>query len=101
MNGRLSDIWVYLSASPLLGLTVTLVAYQAAYWLYQRARFHPLLNPVAVTVALIATALTLTHTPYGTYFSGAQFIHCSISDISRVPYSSTNWSALASSRSGK
>ena len=75
MNGRLSDIWVYLSASPLLGLTVTLVAYQAAYWLYQRARFHPLLNPVAVTVALIATALTLTHTPYGTYFSGAQFIH--------------------------
>ncbi len=75
MNTRLSDIWVYLSASPLLGLTMTLVAYQAAYWLYERAHFHPLLNPVAVTVALIASALALTGTPYPTYFSGAQFIH--------------------------
>jgi len=71
----LNDIWVYLSATPLLGLTLTLVAYQAAYWLYERAGFHPLLNPVAITVALIVTALLLTHTPYSTYFSGAQFIH--------------------------
>ncbi|HEX4329829.1 MAG TPA: LrgB family protein [Burkholderiales bacterium] len=75
MGARLNDIWVYLSTTPLIGLTLTLVAYQAAYWLYQRANFHPLLNPVAVTVALIVTALLLTHTPYQTYFSGAQFIH--------------------------
>lgn len=75
MNARFTDIWAYLSATPLLGLTVTLLAYQAAYWLYQRANFHPLLNPVAVSVALIAGALTLTHTPYSTYFTGAQFIH--------------------------
>lgn len=71
----LNDIWVYLSATPLLGLTLTLVAYQAAYRLYESAGFHPLLNPVAITVALIVTALLLTHTPYSTYFSGAQFIH--------------------------
>jgi predicted murein hydrolase (TIGR00659 family) len=75
MNARLTDIWVYLSATPLLGLTFTLVAYQAAYWLYQRANFHPLLNPVAISVAIIASTLALTHTPYQTYFSGAQFIH--------------------------
>lgn len=75
MGARLNDIWVYLTATPLIGLTLTLVAYQAAYWLYKRANFHPLLNPVAVTVALIVTALLVTGTPYQTYFSGAQFIH--------------------------
>ena len=31
MNARFEDIWVYLSATPLLGLTVTLIAYQIAY----------------------------------------------------------------------
>ena len=75
MNARFEDIWVYLSATPLLGLTVTLIAYQIAYGLYARAKFHPLLNPVAVSVALLAGLLTLTGTSYQTYFSGAQFIH--------------------------
>jgi len=75
MNARLNDIWVYLSATPLLGLTATLIAYQAAYWLYARARFHPLLNPVAVAVGLLVGLLSLTGTSYQTYFSGAQFIH--------------------------
>ena len=75
MNPRFNDIWVYLSATPLLGLTVTLIAYQLAYWVYARARFHPLLNPVAVSVALLSALLVLTNTPYPSYFSGAQFIH--------------------------
>lgn len=75
MSPRIADIWVYLSASPLLGLTLTLVAYQAAYWLYQRAGFHPLLNPVALAIAVLVAALNLTSTPYATYFDGAQFVH--------------------------
>ena len=29
MPPRIADIWVYLSASPLLGLTITPVAYQS------------------------------------------------------------------------
>jgi len=29
-SANLAEIWVYLSASPLLGLTVTLLAYQGA-----------------------------------------------------------------------
>ena len=45
MHG-LRDIWVYLSASPLLHLTLTLAAYQAGFWLYKRGGFNPLLNPV-------------------------------------------------------
>ena len=53
MNARFEDIRVYLSATPLLGLTVTLIAYRIAYWLYTRAKFHPLLNPVVVSVALL------------------------------------------------
>lgn len=75
MNPKLADIWVYLSATPLLGLTVTLVAYQAAYWIYSRARFNPLLNPVALAVALLVALLAGTGTPYTTYFEGAQFVH--------------------------
>lgn len=75
MNPRIADIWVYLSASPLLGLTLTLLAYQAAYWLYQRAGFNPLLNPVLLAIVMLVTALSITGTPYATYFDGAQFVH--------------------------
>jgi predicted murein hydrolase (TIGR00659 family) len=75
MTGRLGDVWVYLSTTPLLGLTLTLVVYQAAYWLYRRANFHPLLNPVAVAVAVLVALLAITGTPYQTYFDGAQFVH--------------------------
>jgi predicted murein hydrolase (TIGR00659 family) len=75
MRENLSDIWVYLSATPLLGLTLTLAIYQAAYWLYRRARFHPLLNPVPLAVAALVALLVLTGTPYQTYFDGAQFVH--------------------------
>lgn len=72
---RIADIWVYLSASPLLGLTITLLAYQGAYWLYQRAGFNPLLNPVLLAIIVLVAALKLTDTPYQTYFDGAQFVH--------------------------
>ncbi len=72
---QLAEIWVYLSASPLLGLTVTLLAYQGAWWLYRRAGFHPLANPVLLAVAALVLLLQLTGTPYPTYFDGAQFVH--------------------------
>lgn len=75
MTGKLGDIWVYLSASPLLGLTITLVVYQAAYWVYAKARFHPLLNPVALSVLVLVGLLKATDTEYATYFDGAQFVH--------------------------
>ncbi len=75
MTPRLDEIWVYLSASPLLGLTLTLLAYQAAYWIYARARFHPVANPVLLAVAMLASLLLVTETPYATYFEGAQFVH--------------------------
>jgi predicted murein hydrolase (TIGR00659 family) len=72
---KLAEIWVYLSTSPLLGLTATLLAYQAAYWAYRRLDFTPLANPVAIAVAFLVALLWLTGTPYATYFDGAQFVH--------------------------
>ena len=75
MQPRLDEIWVYLSASPLLGLTVTLLAYQFAFSVYQRSGFHPLANPTLIAVALLVLLLSATGTPYRTYFDGAQFVH--------------------------
>ncbi|MDH4172812.1 MAG: LrgB family protein [Betaproteobacteria bacterium] len=75
MSGRLTDIWVYLSASPLLWLTATLAAYQGAFWLYRKANMNPLANPVAIAVAALVALLWFTDTPYPVYFEGAQFVH--------------------------
>lgn len=75
LTPRLGEIWVYLAATPLLGLTLTLLAYQFAFWCYQRSGGNPLANPVAISVCLVVALLTLTSTPYRTYFEGAQFVH--------------------------
>ncbi|MDP3438389.1 MAG: LrgB family protein [Azonexus sp.] len=75
MTPPISEIWVYLSASPLLGLTITLLAYQGAFWLYQRTGCNPLANPVLIAVSVLVLFLTLTATSYETYFAGAQFVH--------------------------
>lgn len=71
----LTDIWVYLSASPLLGLTMTLVAYLLSFRLYQRSGGSPMLNPVLMAVAMIILVLLVTGIPYRDYFDGAQFVH--------------------------
>jgi predicted murein hydrolase (TIGR00659 family) len=75
MPPSLRDIWVYLAASPLLALTLTLVAYQAGHWIYRRMNLNPLLNPVLLAVLAIVGVLLLTGTSYQTYFEGAQFVH--------------------------
>jgi hypothetical protein len=38
--------WVYLQSGPLLGLTATLLAWQGASWLDQRARHAFWSNPI-------------------------------------------------------
>ncbi|MCK5003267.1 MAG: LrgB family protein [Gammaproteobacteria bacterium] len=75
VESDLSTIWVYLSATPLLGLTITLVAYSLAYRLYIYANSNPLLNPVLTAVILLITLLLVTETSYETYFEGGQFVH--------------------------
>ncbi len=69
------ELWVYLSATPLFGLTATLVTYVLAHTLYLRLNQAPWANPVLWSVSTIAAVLLITGVPYPTYFSGAQFIH--------------------------
>jgi len=75
MDGELYDIWVYLAERPLVGLTMTLVAYAAGQWVYTRTRMFPLFNPVLIAIAVIGGLLYATDTPYELYFEGAQFVH--------------------------
>lgn len=70
-----ADIWGHLSESPLLWLTATLLAYQAACWLSRLLGGHPLANPVLTAMLVLAGVLHLTHTPYTTYFEASRFIH--------------------------
>lgn len=74
-KANLDVLWVYLSTSPLTGLTLTLVAYLFAYWLQKKTHSHPLANTVLTSVVIIVIALQLTDTSYQDYFEGAQFIH--------------------------
>ncbi|CAD5370309.1 LrgA-associated membrane protein LrgB [Rubrivivax sp. A210] len=69
------QLWVYLSATPLFGLTATLSVYVLAQLVYQRLEQAPWANPVLWTVLALGGLLLATGTPYPTYFSGAQFIH--------------------------
>ena len=69
------QLWVYLSTTPLFGLTATIVTYALAQALYLRLGQAPWANPVLWTVLVLAVLLTLSGTPYPRYFSGAQFIH--------------------------
>lgn len=69
------QLWVYLSASPLFGLTATLVVYLLAQAAYVRLGHAPWANPVLWSIVTIAGGLTITKVDYPTYFAGAQFIH--------------------------
>lgn len=70
-----STLWVYLAATPLLWLTVTLAAWLVADGLARASGRHALVNPVLIAVVLLALLLRVTGTDYGTYFEGAQFVH--------------------------
>ncbi len=71
----MARIWVYLSATPLLWLAATLLAYEAGSFVFRRAGGRPLFHPVPIAVALLIGTLAATDTAYETYFGGAQFVH--------------------------
>lgn len=75
MQASFVELWVYLAATPLFGLTATLVVYVLAQAVYTRLGQPPWANPVLWTVLVLAALLAATRTPYPTYFAGAQFIH--------------------------
>lgn len=69
------SLWVYLSTTPLLWLTVTLLAWIAADAIAARCNRHPIANPVLIAIVIVSVLLLMTGTPHGTYFEGAQFVH--------------------------
>jgi len=69
------SLWVYLSQSPLLWLTVTLLTYAVADAVSLATHRHALANPVFHSMWIIGAFLLLTGTSYTTYFEGAQFVH--------------------------
>lgn len=71
----ISDIWVYLSGSPLLALVLTLSAYWLGLTLYERSQRNPLANPVLIAVLVVTLAIDVLDMPYAKYFEGAQFVH--------------------------
>jgi predicted murein hydrolase (TIGR00659 family) len=75
MSDNPFSLWVYLSQSPLLWLTVTLLTYVVADAVSLATHRHPLANPVLHSLWIIGIFLVLTGTSYTTYFSGAQFVH--------------------------
>ena len=75
MNDNPFSLWVYLSQSPLLWLSVTLLVYAIADTVSLKTRRNPLANPVLHSMWIIGAFLLLTGTSYATYFGGAQFVH--------------------------
>jgi len=69
------SFWVYLAASPLWWLTLTIILYRFAQTLFFKSGNLSLLNPVAVSIIALIALLELSHTPYERYFAGAQFLH--------------------------
>lgn len=75
MQTSFEEIRAYLSASPLLGLFMTLLAYQVALWIHRRCNGNPLTHPVLLSITFIVITLSITGIDYRSYFSGAQFVH--------------------------
>jgi predicted murein hydrolase (TIGR00659 family) len=71
----LGDIWVYLSAGPLLHLTLTVLVYLVADWVFRRSGQKAIFNPVLLSILVLVALLGITGTDYPTYFAGAQFVH--------------------------
>ena len=74
MNLHLDEAWTAVSTSPLLGVTLTLAAYQLARWLWRRAGNHPGVNPVLIAIVLVGVALWVMRIDYDTYMEGGSVI---------------------------
>jgi predicted murein hydrolase (TIGR00659 family) len=74
MSLHLEEAWTAVSTSPLLGVALTLGAYQLARWLWLRAGNHPGVNPVLIAIVLIGVVLWLTGIDYDTYMEGGSVV---------------------------
>jgi predicted murein hydrolase (TIGR00659 family) len=75
VNNDVFALWVYLARTPLLWLTVTILAYCLCDRISAALHRTPLANPVLMSMCLVGVLVRVSGTPYATYFDGAQFIH--------------------------
>lgn len=69
------ELWVHLSASPLIWLTMTLCIWIAASEVSARLGRHPLASPVLSSILILSATLWIFEVPYERFFAGAQFVH--------------------------
>lgn len=74
MSLHLSQAWASTVHSPLLGIVLTLGAYQAARALWRRSGRSSLANPVLVAILIVVAVLLATGTSYPDYLDGARYI---------------------------
>jgi putative effector of murein hydrolase len=70
---RPGETWDWLTASPLLGLTLTLAGYAVGRWAHRRTG-NPALQPVLVAIVLIGAFLLVADIPYRDYLAGGSFV---------------------------
>lgn len=75
MNTAINALWTPLATTPLVWLVVTLAAYVAGRWVQSACGGSAFASPVLIAIVLVSAVLLATHTPYRTYFAGAQFIN--------------------------
>lgn len=71
----LHALWTPMAVSPLLWLTLTLLSFVLGRSAQRLCGGSPLVNPVLVAIAIMASLLEATDTSYATYFNGAQFVN--------------------------
>jgi putative effector of murein hydrolase len=74
-TSALHDLWVQLTATPLFGLTLTILSYSIGRAIQRACRGATLANPVLISILLTGGVLGITGIPYKTYFVSAQLIH--------------------------
>ncbi|MNG78717.1 Inner membrane protein YohK [compost metagenome] len=75
MISSLLALWTPLAVSPLLWLSLSLLAFVVGQQVQRRCAGAAWANPVLIAIVLMVVVLQATGTGYDTYYSGAQFIN--------------------------
>lgn len=75
MMNELREFWQAISATPLMGITLTLMVYVICHTFYAWRRYAAWTTPLPWAILIIISILLATKTSYQTYMQGAQFIH--------------------------
>jgi putative effector of murein hydrolase len=70
-----SDSPSFHTPTPLFGVTLTVLSYAIGLAIQRACRGAAVVNPVLISILLIACILKATGTSYQTHFAGGQFIH--------------------------